>query len=161
MVSGRAPQAIARRVISARPRVMSAATVLWPSSQAVANPGGNGDHVFQRSAELHSHQIGVGIDAKPGIAELALHNAGHFRIRRGYGDSGRVAARHFQSEGRTADGRQTGLRNPVCCKTSVITSRHAHQGIVLQALGGADDEHLRPQEGKHLGEQPPSSDATA
>src|SRR5579863_7199713 len=41
-----------------------------------ADSGGNGDYIFQRTAEFHTDNVSVGVNPKAGIAELHLHDAG-------------------------------------------------------------------------------------
>ena len=77
--------------------------------QAVTNAGGNGDHVLQRSADFHSHEITVGVDTESGIAELALHDAGKFLVRGSHGDGRRIAAGNFPGKGGAAEGGDTRL----------------------------------------------------
>ena len=51
-VSGLAPAAMPRRVISARPRVMMAALPLSPKPELLGGAGGDGDDVLERAAQL-------------------------------------------------------------------------------------------------------------
>jgi hypothetical protein len=75
------PQATTRRVISARPRVMSAATELCPRPRPCANAGGDGDCIFQRAPEFHAYNVRVGVNPKAGIAEFLLHRSRESCIR--------------------------------------------------------------------------------
>ena len=107
MVSGRPPQATARRVISARPRVISAAIELCPSFESVANAGGNSNNVFQGAAEFDAGNIIIRVEAKTGIAEFALHDLCEIRVLRSDRDCCWVAARHLFRERRPAKGADT------------------------------------------------------
>ena len=63
-VSGLAALRTASREISARPRVMSAARVLWPEAEPVGDAGGDGHDVLERAAELDAGHVVRGVDAE-------------------------------------------------------------------------------------------------
>ena len=60
-VSRSPPAATARREISASPRVMSAASALWPETEAFHDAGGDRDHVLERAAEFHAGHVAARI----------------------------------------------------------------------------------------------------
>ena len=58
--------ATARRVISASPRVISAASELFPKPKPLADSGADRDDIFQRGANLDAGWIVVGVQAEGG-----------------------------------------------------------------------------------------------
>ena len=56
-VSGRAPSATPRRVISASPRAISAARALSPERAARNHAAGNRKHVLHRPGEFHAAKV--------------------------------------------------------------------------------------------------------
>ena len=63
-VSGRAPPGLPSRDISARPRVISAAFALSPSSSPSTHARGERDHVLRGGAELDADDVRVQVDAE-------------------------------------------------------------------------------------------------
>ena len=72
-VAGCAPSAMPSRVISASPRVMSAARELKPSPSAFDDARRDGHDVLQRAAQLDADDVVVRVDAKVRVAERLLH----------------------------------------------------------------------------------------
>ena len=107
------PAATARRVISARPRVISAAMVLVPRPKAGADAGGDGDDVLERRADFDADGIGVGVEAEAsGPAKAAWTVRASSASCGGDDDGGGLAAGDLLGEGRAAEdanaGRETG-----------------------------------------------------
>ena len=67
----------AKRVISAKPRVINAALAFWPEAETVANASGDGDDIFHHAADLHADHIERGINPQTGGAENLLDRARH------------------------------------------------------------------------------------
>ena len=69
-VSARAPLARPKRVISAKPREISAARAFWPSRAALDHAAGDGEHVLDRAADLGAGDVvgQIGPEAGPGDA---------------------------------------------------------------------------------------------
>lgn len=68
-------------------------------SEAIANPGGDGDNILQRAAKFHASYITVGINAKTRITEFSLDGFRQFTVAGCDGDRGRIAAGYFLGEG--------------------------------------------------------------
>ena len=60
-VSGLAPAATPRRVISTRPRGDEGRFAVVPVSEAVADASSKSDDVLEAAAQLHAHHVGVGV----------------------------------------------------------------------------------------------------
>ena len=63
-VRGSASNDAPSRVISASPRVISAAFALSPKPSPSETPAARRDHVLRRTAQLDADQVGVGVDAQ-------------------------------------------------------------------------------------------------
>ena len=79
-VAGCAPSATPSRVISASPRVMSAARELKPEPDAFDDSGRDRHDVLERAAELDADDVVVRVDAKRRVAERAPAPARAARI---------------------------------------------------------------------------------
>ena len=100
--------------------------------------GGDGNHVFERSSELHSDHISRGVEAQGFRREFLLDAGGDGRVVKGHGDCGGLALGNLESEAGTAQcsdgqwnsGWAEGFGDNLC---------HAQESIVFDSLGGADD----------------------
>ena len=107
-VSARAPSATPRRVISARPRVISAARAFSPGRrgspslrrQAVDQAGGDGQHVLHRAADLDADRVGRAVDAQRLAVEGLHRGVAQRRVAAGGDQRRRLAARHLEREAR-------------------------------------------------------------
>ncbi len=64
-------------------------------AQAVAQAGGNGQHVFDRATHLHTHQVFVGVHAQCGAVKSRHQDRAHAGVFAGGHQGGGLAARHF------------------------------------------------------------------
>ena len=108
-------------------------------ADADGDAGGDGDDVLERAAQLDANDIGGRVEAEGLGGEFLLDERGDLRVAEGDGDGGGLALRHFNGEagpGERADGEQKPGRLEGCGEHL----RHAAEGVVLNALGGADHE---------------------
>ena len=108
-------------------------------AHAGGDPGGDGDDVFERAAELDPDDIGGRVEAERFRGELLLDERGDLRIAEGHGKGSGLALGDFESEagpGERADREQ----EPGWLEGVGENLRHAVEGVVFKAFGGADDE---------------------
>ena len=145
-VSASAPRATPRRVISASPRVTSAARALRPRAHAVGDAGGDREHVLDRAADLDADRIGRGVDAQARVMEGGDGGGAHAGVAARGDERGRLAARDLDREarpGQHADARRRRHR-----ARDLVAER---AGRVLEAL--AEPEHGRVEAGRQAREQ--------
>ena len=126
----------ASRDISASPRVMSAASALWPSPSAFDDAGGDRDDVLQRAADLDADDV-VGCRRAGSTRRGTPPARARRRARRCDATTTAVGSRappRRRSSGPTA--RHIGTAPP---SSSASTSDIRSSVAVLEALGGADD----------------------
>ena len=134
-VSGSAPIATPSRVISASPRVMSAARGLWPSPSPSRMPGGDGDHVLERAASSTPITSLPGVHPERRRREQLLRVArGRLVSRRGH-HRRRLALAHLDGEAGPGERREP----RAAAGTRANTCRHQRERVGLDALGGAHD----------------------
>ncbi len=147
-VSGRAPIATARRVISAKPRVISAARAEAPRPGAVDHAAGDGDDVLQRAAELGADHVVGQVEAQAAGGEAGLQRAAEARGRRRRA-SARSAGRAAISPAKPGPVRAASGRPGACGGGDL--------GLQAQAAGvdalGAEDERRVGQRGGVGGEE--------
>ena len=114
-------------------------------AEPFAHAGRDGDYIFYRAANFDAHDVVVGVEAQRRPGELLLHGGGDLRLLRG-DDHGRgIPARNFERE--AGPGKHRQARREVRARTSAMTSL-MRKGVVLEALGGAHENHARIEEGQ-------------
>jgi hypothetical protein len=120
-VSGSPPIFMASRAISARPRVISAARVLWPKPSPSLAPAGDGDDVLQRAAHLDAHHVVGHVHAEAVVGpEGLLHHAGDLEVVRGGHHHRGQPPRHLARERSAPTAPRTAARTTAA--PSAITS---------------------------------------
>ncbi len=122
-------------------------------AQARTDAGGDGDDVFQRSAEFDADGVVIGVNAKAGIAEFMLHAARQFSVLGRYGNRSRVSPRRFQRKRwatERADARSERYR---IFQNMAITSVMRSRVSFFESFGRAHDQRFRRQSGPHPFEQ--------
>ena len=67
-------------------------------AHAGSDPGGDGDDVFERAAELDADDIGGRVEAEGFRGELLLNERGDLRIAEGHGKGSGLASSDFEGE---------------------------------------------------------------
>src|SRR5579862_2140083 len=86
---------------------------VMPESQAVANPSGDCNNVFQRAPEFHASHIGISVDAKTRIAEFSLNCFRKLGVCRRDSDCRRITSGYFSGERRTTQRPNPRLKSAV------------------------------------------------
>ena len=102
--------------------------------EAVGDAGGEGDDVLHGAAEFYAGDVVVGVDAKGGRGEVALDGLRDLRGGGGCDDSGGHAGGDLLREGWAAEHGEGIVRD------GGDDLRHAEEGGLLDALGGAEDD---------------------
>ena len=114
---------------------MSAASALWPRPSPSTTPGGDGDDVLQRAAELDADDVAAAVEPKRRRAKVRHHRFDDRRRVAGRDYRGRQLARQFACETRT------GQHDDLAAVGELLPQhlRHSQQRSLFQALRGADD----------------------
>ncbi len=113
-VSACAPCASAKRVISAEPRVSSAARALSPRPAPDGDAAGDGDDVLQRAAQFDAGHIGAAVKAQGRRGKLRLQATGDRVVGRGEGQGGRQAGGDIDGKAGAGEQGRGGCRNGLC-----------------------------------------------
>jgi len=71
--------------------------------QAVAQAGGDGQHVLDGAAHLHAHHVVIGVHAQRGAVEGGDQRVAHLGMFAGRDQRRRLATRDFQRKARAAE----------------------------------------------------------
>jgi hypothetical protein len=97
---------------------------------------GNGDYVFEGTAQLYAGEVGAGVEAEGFGREFVLDVGGLARVGEGYGEGGGLALGDFVGEAGAAQGAygevECGFVEAGCDDFG-----HAEEGAVFYARGGA------------------------
>ena len=148
---GSAPSAEPRRVISARPRVISAARALSPKPRPSEMPGGDRDHVLGGAAQLHAAHVGRGVDAEARRRERALQRAGDIRDP---SSRSTLAAGWPAAISSAWFGPESGATRLASCPVASTTRRESSRCVAgIEALRERDHERVgaQAQRGGRLG----------
>ena len=121
-----------------------------PQSQPGGDARGDGDDILECATQLHADHIIVGIEPQCGRAELLLQPAGQPAIGESEGDCRGGAGCHFLRERRPAQRAAGQAAIEISLRQHLLDDlRHAQEALVLDSLGGADDDLPRPKKGRH------------
>ena len=102
-VSARPPSATPRRVISARPRVTSAARAFSPRARPSHRPQAIASTFLTAPPTSAPDQVVVGIDPHAAAVECGHERIAHLRMRAGRDQRGGLLARDLEGEARTGE----------------------------------------------------------
>src|ERR1700745_1991805 len=78
-----------------------------PKAEAVADSGGDSDHVLERSSEFHADNVVVCIKTEARVTQCLLYGLRTLGVARCNGDRSGIATSDFFGEGGTAQGADT------------------------------------------------------
>ncbi len=148
-VSASPPSATARRVSSAKPRVIRAALGAAAQARALDDAAGDGQDVLHRPAGLGAdHVVGqVGAERRGGDA-LRPGAAARSRSAAGQGDGGGQAARHLAGEAGAGQHRRRARRAGSRRSTSVISFSEPCSTPLAHSTTGGPASQVRREGGQ-------------
>src|SRR5450432_170647 len=121
-----------------------------PRAGPGADAGRDSNHVLDCATQFHAYQIISDVDAEARITEFFLHARCKFGVFGCHSHSRGLSFSHFQRKGWAAERSQLRTEVAVTCYHFMDDLRHAQVSFVFNALGSAEEKHLRPQPLSHV-----------